>query len=998
MTDNPYLSPSNADIGSVDSINRSSSPSNVNLPSLKYATLSVEQTIKDYNSDPISGLSSSSQISYLQSIYGVNDISNPSGSEDEDIDSNIGVNGNNNNNVINGMNKSNRKKKKKIVIPPILLKFLNQFVEDKLILLLICSSLISLAMGNYHDSISIFLAIIIVITVGFIQEFKSENSLKELNKLIPSYCNLKRNNVNKRILANNLVPGDLVFFSQGDRIPADIRIINSVDLLIDESNLTGENKPLKKDSSTILANSPSSSIPINKRSNIAYMGTLVTQGHGSGIVVAIGYKTVFGHICKLMGNIEKPRTPMQNLMDNLGNQLTYYSFIIISIIYLIGIIQGKNWLDMFQISVSLAVAAIPEGLPIIVTVTLALGVLRMANQKAIVKRLNSVETLGSVNVICTDKTGTLTQNQMTITKIWSPDMFNDYIDIYPKTSHSHSHSHNHGTNNSYYNKYYNNHIDIQKLIQIANICNNSKYSKEIDAFVGNPTDIALINIINQFTSSNNSFNDLRDSVIKLNELSFNSTRKFQAISFKNYSDSCISSNNPDQPITYIKGAIEKILSYSKFYLTKNGEIKKLTPDAIFQINKMSNNLQNNGLRVIALAFKDNLNFKAESDIISNDFVFVGFVGMNDPPKKNVSSCISKFISGGVHVIMITGDSEITAYNIAKQIGMPLINPETSILTGDKLDHLNEFELSRIINHVSIFARTTPQHKVKIVKALQKRGDIVAMTGDGVNDAPALKLADIGIAMGKNGTDVAKEAADMILVNDEFNTILKAIEEGKAIFQNIQNFLCFQLSTSIAALGLISITTLFNLPNPLNPMMILFINIIMDGPPAQSLGVEEVDKDIMNQPPRKKNDNVIITGYIFKRILLKSFITILGTLFIYYKEMSFDLEFSKRDTTMTFTTFILFDLWNALGCKHSKKSIFKIGFFKNKFFNLSIISVLSANLLIIYLPLLQNIFQTESLLINDLVLIVSITSSVFIGDEIYKYFNKQNDLYSKYNIV
>lgn len=884
--------------------------------SSKYCTMSVDDTVSQLVTDTKSGLTNPSDILNRRSIHGLNELDSD---EEESL----------------------------------LWKFLETFYSDPMIMLLIGSAILSFFMGNIDDAISITAAILIVVTVGFVQEYRSEKSLEALNKLVPEMAHLTRNNLTETVLANHLVPGDLVHFSVGDRIPADIRLTEVVHLTIDESNLTGETKPSKKTVDRVL----SSNTSINERSNIAFMGTLVREGHGSGIVVATSKDTAFGSVFDMMSSIEKPKTPLQNAMDKLGGQLSAFSFAVIGVIGVIGLFQGRSWLDVFQISVSLAVAAIPEGLPIIVTVTLALGVLRMAKQKAIVKRLPSVETLGSVNVICSDKTGTLTQNHMTVNKIWTPSMdskpivFQDSNSLY-------------GSHQSVLSDVSN---DVQLLLNTGCLCNNSKYSVEKEKFQGNPTDIAIIESLRNF-----GLHDIRENIIRVNELPFSSARKYMAVS-------CGTGKNVD---TYAKGASEKILALCKSYYNRNGDIVKLTPQVIESINSTVNSFADDGLRVLAFA-KSNKAFETEP----KDLIFCGLMGMNDPPRPQIRSSIQSLIRGGVHLIMITGDSEKTAYNIAQQTGMP--THPNCILTGDKLDEMNELQLADAIQNVTIFARTNPEHKLKIVKALQMRGDIVAMTGDGVNDAPALKLADIGIAMGLNGTDVAKEAADMVLTDDDFSTILQAIKEGKGIFNNIQSFLTFQLSTSVAALSLVALATLFNLPNPLNAMQILWINIIMDGPPAQSLGVEPVDEEVMNKPPRKRNDNVL-TIQVIRRVLQSSIFVIIGTMFVYVCEMGDSI--TRRDTTMTFTCFVLFDMFNALACRSSTKSVFELGF-SNKMFNYAVGGSLLGQLCAIYVPFFQEIFQTEALSLGDLFYLILISSTVWIADEIRKYLYKKNNAYS-----
>ena len=532
------------------------------------------------------------------------------------------------------------------------------------------------------------------------------------------------------------------------------------------------------------------------------MGTLVREGHGKGIVVGTGKNTAFGAVFEMMNSIEKPKTPLQTAMDKLGKDLSFVSFILIGIICLIGVIQGRSWLEMFQISVSLAVAAIPEGLPIIVTVTLALGVLRMANRKAIVRRLPSVETLGSVNVICSDKTGTLTANHMTVSKVWSLGSMANKSNVLNLDKNKN------GSLKNYLSE------DVKATLKVANICNNGTFSQKHVKFLGNPTDIALLEVLPKFDLP-----DQRTQVSKIEEIPFNSKRKFMAV---------VASDSTGKTLVYIKGAFEHILARSTHFLNKDGKVERLTEAQKAIVDDCANSLASEGLRTLAFAqleLNGDLNRKLLDDEITG-LTFTGLIGMNDPPRPTVRPAIEELLQGGVHVIMITGDSENTAVNIAKQIGIPVINPEVSVLTGDKLDSMTDDQLASVIDHVNIFARATPEHKLNIVRALQKRGDIVAMTGDGVNDAPALKLADIGISMGKMGTDVAKEASDMVLTDDDFSTILTAIEEGKGIFNNIQNFLTFQLSTSVAALSLVAISTALKLPNPLNAMQILWINILM----------------------------------------------------------------------------------------------------------------------------------------------------------------------------
>ncbi|RMZ91553.1 hypothetical protein DV736_g1198, partial [Chaetothyriales sp. CBS 134916] len=927
---------------------------------------------------------------------------------------------------------------------------------------------------------------LILLLLGSAAEYRSEKSLEALSKLVPHSAHVRRGGGSRasstltsaktdgddeaieleplangngsadtatqgsaNIPAAQLVTGDLVFFSTGDRIPADIRITKSSDLSIDESNLTGENEPVEKSADKLSwadlgpSSPPGTPVPyhnaagmevtgvrLNQQHNIAFMGTLVRSGYGQGIVIATGDKTEFGMISLSLQEIEAPRTPLQQSMDRLGQQLSYISFGVIGVIVLIGLLQGKKLLDLFTIGVSLAVAAIPEGLPIIVTVTLALGVLRMAKRGAIVRKLPSVETLGSVNVVCTDKTGTLTTNHMTVTKLWHFDARAPF-EAEPSAHQS---------------------TVVRHVLRIGNIANNAKLSRSSphtpgaalsaavlsstrdltgastkSRWVGQPTDVAVLDLLDTFGED-----DVRTQIgPRSSEVPFSSDRKWMGVVIASALKD-ITGGYGDAPETaYIKGALEQVIQRCDTYLNQDGRQVILDEPRRQEALAAAKSMAEEGLRVISFAsgpvklspFASSRSStpagglsaqskvagsRNEADVFSG-LCFAGLVGISDPPRKDVHRSIRRLLMGGVKVVMITGDAETTAVAIAQKLGMLVQAPGSSarsVLRGDELDHMSEPELGEAIARTTIFARTSPEHKLKIVRALQARADVVAMTGDGVNDAPALKKADIGIAMGKVGTDVAKEAADMILTDDDFSTILRAIEQGKGIFYNIQNFITFQLSTSVAALSLVLLSMAFGLKNPLNAMQILWINILMDGPPAQSLGVEPVDPRVMHQPPRPRNANVL-TPRLIRRVLTQAAVIIVGTLAIYIFEMvdSDDAVLAqsgkaatppssrivtKRDTTMTFTTFVLFDMFNALTCRSESKSVLfgEIKIFGNRMFNYAVAGSLFGQLLVIYLPFLQRVFQTEALSLLDLVYLVSMSSAVFWVDELRKWLQKR----------
>ena len=759
-------------------------------------------------------------------------------------------------------------------------RYIEQF-KNPLIQLLLMSVVISVCMGQFDDAISISLAIIIVVTVAFIQEYKSEKSLKELNRLVPPSCKAIRSGRYEEFLAKYLVPGDVVLISTGDRVPADLRLIESYDLTIDESNLTGETESAPKNSFAFKpskyypqasgqngdincnfdigqANSINSCNAGSSNENLAFMGTLVQSGHGKGVVIGTGDKTQFGAVFRMMQSEEAPKSPLQNNMDELGKQLSIYSLCIIIVIVIIGWIQSRPILEMFTIGVSLAVAAIPEGLPIVVTVTLALGVMRMARRKAVVKHLPAVETLGCVHIICTDKTGTLTKNEMTVTHMSTSESYQADVtgvgydvmgDIILQDL----------------NLNQNIQIDsIKRLMIAASLCNNAKFDQS-GHLIGQATEGAIM-----VAAKKLGLNNWTDNYQRLEEIPFSSEHKFMAVK-------CISNDSVDRASRYyLKGAMEIVLAKCAYY-SSGGSQMNLSESHKLDIKRQSEAIESRGLRVLAIATGESL----------DELTLFGFIGIFDPPRQGTKESIETLRLSGIHIKMITGDSKATATSIARMLG--LMGPSSTAMSGDDLDELvsdksqSLREKASKLDNVCVFYRVTPQHKVTIVKMLQSLNYITSMTGDGVNDSVALKKADIGIAMG-SGTDVCKEAADVILMDDNLSTVVVALEEGKGIYHNIRNFIKFQLSTSIAALSLIACSTILHIPNPLNAMQILYINILMDGPPAQSLGVEKVDQDVLKQPPRNVKEPVL-TKDLMVSILISAAIIFFGTMLVFISEVS-----------------------------------------------------------------------------------------------------------------
>ncbi|CAH3141856.1 unnamed protein product [Porites lobata] len=875
------------------------------ISSGKASSLSISDVLKQFHTDPVRGLSYD-EVERRRKFHGLNEFDLV-----EDV--------------------------------PLWRKYIEQFKEPMIVLLL-ASGVVSIIMGQFDDAFSITVAIMIVVTVAFVQEYRSDKSVEAIKKLVPPGCHCVREGQQSDFLARSLVPGDLVTISVGDRVPADLRLIEAVDLKIDESSFTGETEPASKTTEVISQSKASGGI--SQRKNIAFMGTLVRCGRGKGIVTGTGENSEFGEVFKLMKAEEPPKTPLQKSMDILGKQLSFYSLCIIALIILLGWLQKRPVLEMFTIGVSLAVAAIPEGLPIVVTVTLALGVMRMARRNAIVKKLPIVETLGCASVICSDKTGTLTKNEMTATQIFTAD--GHYAEV--------SGVGYNGCGNVYIAGHAltpNCNLSITQVLEVGYLCNNAHIQN--GSLFGQPTEGALIAVAQKL-----GIDDPRDMYTRVDELPFSSEKKWMAVRYRKQDSS---------EMYYMKGAPEKVFQQCTSYY-KQGSIVPLVAKDWEMFSDAVAAMSSKGLRVIALAMGQEL----------HQLSFLGIVGLMDPPRPGVREAVHTLLNSGVQVKMLTGDARETAVNIAEILGLDVNGRQA--LSGEELEAMDSFQLGDVVHETSVFYRVSPKHKVAIVKALQQRDHVVAMTGDGVNDAVALRRADIGVAMGRAGTDVSKEAADMVLVNDDFSTILAAIEEGKGIFYNIRNFVRFQLSTSIAAISLISISTFLKLPNPLNAMQILWINIIMDGPPAQSLGVEPVDRDVMNKPPRNVK-NPMITRVLILNVLLAASLIVTGTLWVFWREMR-DNIITPRDTTMTFTCFVFFDMFNALSCRSQVKSIFQVGFFTNRMFLYAVGGSLMGQMLVIYFPPLQAVFQTEALYCTDILLLISVASSVFIVDEIRKF--------------
>ncbi|MFQ5887570.1 MAG: calcium-transporting P-type ATPase, PMR1-type, partial [Candidatus Hydrothermarchaeales archaeon] len=786
--------------------------------------------------------------------------------------------------------------------------FIRQFANLFIVLLLI-SAAISAALGNTHDAIAITLAVTIVATLGFLQEYKSEKAIDALKKLSPHEVHVIRGGENQQVPAREIIPGDIIVLKVGDRISADARMIEVADLEVDESILTGESKPIRKDVEAI-----DEEVPISKKRNMVYSGTVVTNGNGTAVVIETGVNTELGKISEMIQSVEEKQTPLQIKLDDFGKQLSLWAIFICIFVFVVGILTkvGTN-LEMFTAAVALAVAAIPEGLPIVVTITLALGVTRMARRNAIVRRLPAVETLGSTTVICSDKTGTLTQNAMTVRKICTTELF-DVVGV--------GYEANGGILRGEKEVTAGEDPHLQEILKISVLCNNAEMSNndEETKIIGQPTEGALLTAT---LKGGLDYSTARKDYQKVQEFPFDSVKKYM---------STIHKTPEGKKMAYVKGGVSIVLPQCTRIYTEKGESRL---DEVYRkkIKEVHDQFASESLRVLVFAYKK-IPEKEEytREEIESDLVFVGLMGLMDPPREGVKGAIKTTMQTGVKVVMITGDSKETAIAIAKDLN--IYQEGDLAVSGRELDEMSDEDFGRIVENISVYSRVLPEHKMRIVQALKAKGQVVAMTGDGVNDAPALKSSDIGIAMGKTGADVTKEAADLILVDDNFVTIVNAMEEGKSIYNNIKHFLRFQLSANVAALATIGTSTLMGLPLPLNPIQILWINIIMDGPPAQSLSMEPTDPKVMKSPPRDPDENIISPEMII-RVSLISLIMFIGTLVLFYMLDPLNPAKLPHARTMAFTVFVMFQMFNAFNCRSENKSLFSLGILSNKYVILAV---------------------------------------------------------------
>jgi Ca2+-transporting ATPase len=838
----------------------------------------------------------------------------------------------------------NELKEKKKITP--LMMLLHQFT-DFMILVLIAAALLSGFLGELSDTIAIIVIVVLNAIIGFVQEYRAEKAMEALKKMSAPMATVIRNGTPVNIPAREIVPGDIVILEAGKIVPADLRLIEVAQLKIEEAALTGESVPIEKQIQPI----NEENLPLGDRKNMAYNGTIVTYGRGTGVAVATGMNTELGKIATMLQEEEEVKTPLQKRLAVFGKKLSIAVLVICAVIFGVGLLRGEEPLQMLLTAISLAVAAIPEALPAVITISLALGARKMVNQNALIRKLPAVETLCSVTYICSDKTGTLTQNKMTVETIFiNNTLFTASQPLHDKHSKS------------------------TQLFFFALALNNDAIRDVSGTLLGDPTETALYQYA--FT---NSFDKalLAQTLPRVAEIPFDSERKCMTTIHQNTNKEITQSPY----IVFTKGAIDTIIDITNTIMI-HSEIVPINKDEIL---KVAEQLSEQGLRVLGIASKfiDTLPSSISPDIVESNLTLLGLVGMIDPPRQEVQHAVSECKSAGIKPVMITGDHPLTAKAIAERLGI-IDENRPHIITGKELQELSLEEFEQKVEYISVYARVAPEQKLKIVKALQDKGQFVAMTGDGVNDAPALKRADIGVAMGITGTDVSKQAAHMILLDDNFATIVKAVKEGRRIFDNIRKFIKYTMTSNSGEIWTIFLAPFFGLPIPLLPIHILWINLVTDGLPGLALASEPEEKGIMQRPPRHPQESIFAHGLGAHIIWVG---LLMGVVSIITQALSITL-WNAHWQTMVFTVLCLNQMGHVLAIRSEKESLFTLGFFSNKPLLGAFVLTFVLQMATIYVPYLNGIFKTHPLTLEELCITLALSTVVFIAVEIEKIFKRK----------
>ncbi len=840
-------------------------------------------------------------------------------------------------------------------------KLAAQFADFLIIILLIAAG-ISAFVGEKEDSFVILAIVVVNAVLGIYQEGKAEKSVEALQKLSAPNAKVIREGRQEIIPAAEIVPGDVVVLESGDIVPADVRLLESSNMKIEEASLTGESVPVEKDAKAQIVGV----VGIGDRHNMAFSSTIVTYGRGRGVVTGTGHNTEIGNIATKIQSYDDEETPLQVKLNQLGKVLGTLTIGICCIVFLVGLIQGRQVLEMLLTSISLAVAAIPEGLPAIVTIVLSIGMNRMAGKNAIVKKLLAVETLGATSVICSDKTGTLTQNEMTVVKAFVDDKILDVEGIgYDPVGNVKLDGRRISIGSL---------PDLRDLVSIGSLANDARLDNSSGTYkiAGDPTEGAIITFAGKLGQTAEHMNMVYPRV---KELPFDSARKMMTTFHSNYMSGRI--------VSFTKGAPDIIIGRcSKIAL--NGKIVDFSKDLKEKVLSVNTKFARSALRVLAMAYKqwNEVPEHPDFDSAENNMIFVGLVGMIDPARPEVKESIKLCKEAGIETIMITGDYKETAYAIARDLGM--VESESQALMGEELDNYSGEELREVVKKTKIYARVSPEHKVKIVTALKENGQITSMTGDGVNDALALKKADIGVAMGITGTDVAKNTAEVILTDDNFATIVNAVEEGRIIFSNIKKFVFFLLSCNIGEILLVFISIIIGWEVPLVPIQLLWLNLVTDSFPAMALGVENAEPGIMNHPPRDTKEPILdrsmMTGIVFQAIAIS-----IASLLSYYWAMKMygvgrGLVHAR---SVVFTTLIVSELLRAFSSRSQTYTLFKIGLFSNMRMVQAVFTSFVLTAIVLYIPVLNGIFDVMPLTLRDWEVVITFAFIPMLVGELYK---------------
>jgi Ca2+-transporting ATPase len=833
--------------------------------------------------------------------------------------------------------------------------FLDQF-RDFMIIVLICAAVISGIIGELTDTIAIIVIVLLNAVIGFVQEYRAEKAMAALKRIAAPTATVLRDNTPKNIPASEIIPGDVVILEAGNIVPADIRLVEAATLKVEESALTGESIPVEKHIKSL----DDERLPVGDRINMVFNGTTVSYGRGSGIVVTTGMDTELGRIATLLQEEEEVKTPLQKRLAVFGQKLAIAILVICAIVFGFGLLRGEPVLLMLLTAISLAVAAIPEALPAVVTISLALGAKKMVRQKSLIRKLPAVETLGSVTYICSDKTGTLTLNKMTVEEIFVDGKLlkcNESCAMEQDVK----------------NKSFPLNVSPFSMFMTALALNNDAKTDSEGNLIGDPTEIALYTIAREKGFDKK---DIQDKFPRVAEIPFDSERKCMTTFHKIPKGGEQITGDMFEYISFTKGAVDVLLEQSNNSYISQG----VTSINLKEIIKINDTMAADGLRVLGIAMRkwDKLPADISPEAVEKDLTFLGLAGLMDPPREEVKEAITLCKTAGIKPVMITGDHPITAREIARRLDI-LDDESGAILTGRELDTLSLEDFEERVEHIRVYARVAPEQKLKIVRALQDKGQFVAMTGDGVNDAPALKRADIGVAMGVTGTDVSKEAAHMILLDDNFATIVKAVKEGRRIFDNIKKFIRYTMTSNSGEIWTIFLAPFFGLPLPLLPIHILWINLVTDGLPGLALAAEPAEKGIMKRPPRHPKEGIFAHGL---GIHVLWFGLLMGGVTILTQAVALNANIGHWQT-MVFTVLCLSQMGHVLAIRSDRESIFSQGLFTNKPLFGAVFLTFILQLATIYVPFLNPIFKTEPLTLTELLFTIIISSVVFFAVEIEK---------------